>query len=127
MDYKKELDLIKMAEDRAQQLSKAAGKLKLTLAALEELEDGAQLTLRIDCGEGAEMNIDRALNREGITKHFKGILEEAARRQFVTLAKVYGNDQRGEETPEKIKTELVMEIPERKAAGRVYQFERGAK
>ena len=71
------------------------------------------------------MNIDRALNREGITKHFKGILEEAARRQFVTLAKVYGNDQRGEEMPEKIKTELVMEIPERKAAGRVYQFERG--
>ena len=35
MDYKKELDLIKMAEDRAKQLAKAAGKLKLTLAALE--------------------------------------------------------------------------------------------
>ena len=112
MDNTKELNLIKLAEERAKALTKAASKLKLILSALEELEDGASVSLRLDCGKGAEMNVDGALNREATTKHFKSILEEAARRQFVTLAKVYG----GADTPEKIKTELVMEIPERKAA-----------
>ena len=114
MDYTKELDLIEKAESRAKDLNGAAAKLKITLAALEEIEQGGEITLRIDCGKNAELNIDKALNRAAVTKHFKGILEEAARRQYVTLAQIYGEDTGAKlETPEKIKTELVREIPER--------------
>lgn len=118
MNYAKELDLISKAEERAQTLKKAAGRLKIMLAALEEINQGAQVSLKVDCGKGAEMSLDGVFNGDGLTKHFEGMLLENARRQYIQLAKIYGEDTGTRiETPEKIKTELAMEIPERKAAG----------
>lgn len=118
MDYIRELDAIGKAESKAEKLKTAAEQLRFTLATLAEINDGAAVRVRLDCGHGAELNIDAALNQKALREYVKKTLEERAARQYEALQRVTDpelNRTAGAryETPEKIKTELVKEIPER--------------
>jgi len=116
MDYIKELDAINKAESKADKIKGAAEQLRLTLATLAEIDDGAAVRVRLDCGHGAELFIDNLLPQKPLREYVKKTLEEKARRQFETLQRVSDPafDRPAKmETPEKIKTELVKEIPER--------------
>lgn len=120
MDYKRELEAIDRAETKAKRISGAAESLRYILATLAEIEDGAAARVRLDCGNGAELDINSLLNGKEITAYIKRILEEKAERQFSNLLRVLNPEAVAQkaaariETPEKIKTELVKEIPERK-------------
>ena len=118
MDYIRELDAIGKAESKAEKLKTAAEQLRFTLATLAEINDGAAVRVRLDCGHGAELNIDAALNQKALREYVKKTLEERAARQYEALQRVTDpelNRPAGARyaTPEKIKTELVKEIPER--------------
>ena len=118
MDYLRELDAISKAESKADKIKAAAERLRFTLATLAEMKDGAAVRVRLDCGHGAELNIDAALNQKALREYVKKSLEESAARQYEVLRRVTDPEVDRPtgariETPEKIKTELVQEIPER--------------
>lgn len=119
MDYIRELEAIDKAESKANKIKSAVEQLRFTLATLAEIEDGAAVRVRLDCGHGAELTIDSALNQKALREYIKKALEERARRQYEALQRVTDpevNRPAGMtrlETPEKIKTELAKEVPER--------------
>ena len=119
MDYIRELEAIDKAESKANKIKSAVEQLRFTLATLAEIEDGATVRVRLDCGHGAELTIDSALNQKALREYIKKTLEERARRQYEALQRVTDSEVNRPagitrlETPEKIKTELAKEIPER--------------
>ena len=115
MNHAKELEMIEKAEGKAKTITNVADKLKLTLATLEEIEGGGLIRVRLDCGNGAELVLDNLINTAAVTKYMKGTLEENAAFLYDQLHRLYDAtfEKKKNNAPEKIKAELVKEIPER--------------
>ena len=97
MMFTKALDLLTETEKKVKEVENAQFKLRMALAAIAEIEKGAQASLRLlvpdASGQGfAQMDIDGVLESDLLTGYVKERLEKTAKLSYMTLLNFNGEE-----------------------------------
>lgn len=107
MNFTKALDVISSTDRKIKKLNEASGKLSLAMAAIAEIENGASISVRLECtgkDDTAEMCIDGVVDVDKLTKIIVESLNITATKNYLYLSG--GGNTIGEKKPQ-------TEIPEK--------------
>ncbi|MBO4520739.1 MAG: hypothetical protein J5787_05985 [Alphaproteobacteria bacterium] len=89
MNFTKALDAISNTDKKIKELGEASRKLSLALAAIAEIENGASISVRLECtgkDDAAEMNIDEIIDGDKVAKLIIESLNIAATKNYLYLS-----------------------------------------